>query len=760
MDNTKKLDLGAFPSILYEGTQTNWNGLIGKLELQAMDPVWIEDVQAFPDVKRRTVKVSVTIGACPGFTPLLAVFDVDQHPVNVSLSESATHACAEIPLGGHNEPWDELSPDLQQVVVEIVGHETDRDMRGKPRHFDPCAGSIVPFGIRTFAADGTHFTMNDRSISLRGTLECGIFPKTGYPPMDVPSWQRIMRIAKSYGLNFIRFHSWCPPEAAFTAADMEGIIIQAEGPIANVDKGVGKDPARDQFIEQELLRMVRTYGNHPSFCLMTVGNEYGGDDKLLSHWIDMLRKEDPRRLYCSPTCGQNTANRQFTERDIRGVRGPGTDGDLRAELAKQDRPLVGHEIGQWTFYPNFDEIKKYDGVLAAKNFELVRDDLARKKMLDLAPRFFQATGKQAVLLYKEEIEVIMRTPGYQAFSLLDLHDYPGQGTALIGLLDPFWDSKGFITPEAHRRYCGPVVPLARLKKRTFTADEPLTAAVEIAQFGPRDLPKSQPVWAISDGQGHVIASGELPQIDLPTGKLTSLGQINASLAKAETPCKLNLTVLLKGTEWANDWDIWVYRPPAPISPISLKTAIVSHWADAKAALAAGKKVLFLPAAGEKFANALPGKFLPVFWSPIWFPTQVPNTMGILCDPQHPALACFPTEFYSNWQWWDLLNDSQSMILDATPAGFRPIVQVIDNFGRNHKLGNLFEARVGKGRLLVCTINLPPMYTGVGSPAARQLLYSIYAYACSDRFQPASELDVKTLDALFAPAAGGKKTDGK
>ncbi len=163
---------------------------------------------------------------------------------------------------------------------------------------------------------------------MRGTLECAIFPLTGYPPTDVAAWRRIYRIIKSYGLNFMRFHSWCPPEAAFAAADQEGVMLQVEGPIANID--VGADARRDAFIEAELLRMVRAYGNHPSFCLMTLGNEYGGTDELLSRWIDMLEREDPRHLYSSPSCGQLTANRQFTEGMPRGIHGPGTDADFRA----------------------------------------------------------------------------------------------------------------------------------------------------------------------------------------------------------------------------------------------------------------------------------------------------------------------------------------------------------------------------------------------------------------------------------------------
>ena len=151
--------------------------------------------------------------------------------------------------------------------------------------------------------------------------------------------------------------------------------------------------------------------------------------------------------------------------------------------------------------------------------------------------------------------------------------------------------------------------------------------------------------------------------------------------------------------------------------------------------------------GSKRRTTLPGSFLPVFWSPVWFPTQIPNTSGMLCDPTHPLFAQFPTEFHTNWQWYDLLYHSRAMILDDTPAAFRPLVQVIDNFARNHKLGSVFETRVGRGRLLVCAIDLSPELQQ--RPAVRQFVRSLYAYLDSDAFKPADELGMTVLDDLLA-----------
>jgi hypothetical protein len=412
-------------------------------------------------------------------------------------------------------------------------------------------------------------------------------------------------------------------------------------------------------------------------------------------------------------------------------------------VAKDPRPIVGHEIGQWMFFPDFKQIKKYTGVMRLRNFEMIRQDMERKHLLDLAPQYQQACGLHAVLLYKEEIELLRRTPGYAGFSLLDLHDYPTQGTALVGPLDEFWDTKGFISPAAYRRFCGPTVPLLRIPKRAYTTDEPFSASADISHFGPADLLNVRPSWTIKDGRGRVVASGQLPVLNVSTGKLTPLGKLTAPLAGIMAPGKLTVTVSVAA--FANDWEIWVY-PPTKTVRTPDNVILARAWDEVtKSALAGGKSVLLFPEKTNP-KMSLRGQFLPVFWSPVWFPAQQPNANGILCNPRHPALAQFPTEFHSNWQWWELLNNSRTLILDDTPADFRPIVKVVDNFARNHKLGNLFEARVGPGKLLVCTIDLPRL--AEREPAANQLLKSLYTYVGSASFHPGQALEVAMLDRLF------------
>jgi hypothetical protein len=753
VDNTEKFFLGKFVSVLHGGTPGNMNGIIGRIELQATPPVWLGNVQVYPNVEKKTARVVVEIGNATGKADS-GVLQVGEKSVEARWDEEGGVADVAVDISD-SKLWDEFSPNLQWITIRLGEDE-----------------KAVCFGMREFAVRGTQFTMNGRPLFLRGTVECSTWPLTGCPPMDAPTWRRIYRIIKSYGMNHIRFHSWCPPEAAFMAADIEGIIIHVEGDQANIRDGA--DPAREGFITAELKRIADNYGNHPSFCLMAIGNECYGNNKVMAHWVDMLIHRDPRHLYSSSAGGMMTLNRQWTETAAgRGIHGPGTEYDLR-EVVAQDHltvqrggfsqaelrssplwnkpvPVLGHEIGQWTFFPDYSEMKKYTGVMRLKNFAIIREDLAKKGLLQLESKYVQACGRLSVQLYKEEIEQLLRTPGYGGFTLLALEDYPTQGTALVGPLDEFWASKGFITPDHFRAFCGPTVPLLRMPKRTYSTDEWFTATVDVAHYGPTDLLKAQPVWTIKGEHGSEISSGNFPPLDVQTGKLTALGTINVKLAKVHVPAKLTVSVSLSG--FSNDWDIWAYPPTRTVNPPE-QVAVFRKWEDAVPALANGKTVVLFP---ENPERSLPGKFLPVFWSPIWFPHQQPNTMSILCDPEHPVFEQFPTDSYSDWQWWDLLNHSRSIILDDTPFDLHPIVQVIDNFARNHKLANLFEARVGAGKLLVCTIDL--LRLANESPAANQLLRSIYAYVGSPAFHPTGNLGETLLNKLLA-SAGKPSTAGK
>ena len=756
VDNTIKYNLGPDAHSTSEHTQTNWNGVVGRIELRATDPVWIEDVQVYPNVATKTAEVRVTIGNATGrsLSGRLAVEADDagdrtsqaRKPDVLNCGGDAkprslwqkgdigegriTKIKLDLPMGDDVKLWDEFSPHLCDLTVSLAAEDAGRTLADAKK---------VRFGMRNLSIKNKRFVLNGRNIFFRGTLDCCIYPLTGYPPADVDSWLRVVRICQSYGLNHIRFHSWCPPEAAFEAADRLGFYFQVEVP--TWVNNWGKDARRDQYIEQELQRILDAYGNHPSLMLLTMGNEPSGDKAVLQRFVKIAQERDRRHLYAAASgWGDGPADDYYVTPHARGVRGPATNHDLRTAFASRTKPSISHEIGQWTFYPNMEEIKKYTGVLRARNFELIRDDLAKKGLLDQAADFVRASGLWSVQLYKEEIEVMLRTPGHGGFQLLDLHDFPGQGTALIGLLDPFWDSKGLITPEAFRRFCGPTVPLARLSKRTYTADETLSATVDMAYYGPADLKDAKAVWTLKDEQGNEVAGGSFAPKTLPTGEVTSLGAVEAPLAKVTAPARLTLTVALEGTPIVNDWNLWVY--PAQVDTAPGDVVIATAWdAATRAALDEGKSVLLL-APPKGLAKSVKSLFTTVFWSPVWFKEHANGTMGILCDPKHPALARFPTAMHTDWQWHEPIANSTTMVLDGLPAGLRPIVQVVDNFTKNRRLGFVFEAQVGKGKLMVSSIDLRKDIDK--RPVSRQLLASLLAYMRSDAFRPKEKLDAEVL----------------
>jgi hypothetical protein len=742
VDNTLIYDLGRFVSVYFEGTQTNWNGVIGRMEIVARDPVHVASVRVVPDVDRKLARVEMSVrnasNRTASSTIRLQVRDAQlgfagMATVQFSAERSTTKTVeAEVAIGPDVKLWDEFTPHLYTLEVTLgEGPVQER----------------VTFGMRKLAVQGKRFTLNGRPLLLRGTLECGIFPLTGYPPTDLESWRRIFQIEKSYGLNFIRFHSWTPPQAAFAAADIEGVFIQTEGPQANVQ--TGEVPRRDAFVERELLRIPATYGNHPSFILMAIGNEFGGSMEIVTRWVDLLMKSDDRHLYTTATSNAlKSPNRQWTEdRQMRGVHGPTTDFDYDNLMSKEDRPFIGHEIAQWTFYPDLDETRKYTGVLKAKNFELIRRDLQEKGMLDQARLFLEATGKQAILLYKDEIECIIRTRDYAGYSLLDIHDYPGQGTAMIGFLDAFWDSKGLIRPAEHRGYAGATVPLLRMPKRTYTQKEAFEARVEISHFGQASLPAAETVWSITNEDGALVSNGSLPPQDVKTGQLTPLGKFSANFDRVQQATKLVVNVGLKGRVTTNKWDIWVY-PERSTPQMPDGVVVCAAWGpEARTALAAGKKVVIFQST-FRGAYALKGSFLPVFWSPVWFDRE-PATMGILVNPDHPIFAEFPTDLYSNWQWHSLIEGSHAIVLDSCPKEFRPLVQVVDNFSRNHRLGSVFEAKVGPGKLLVCSLQLNQDAPDNQTPEQRAMLASIASYVGSQTFAPTQVFLPRFFDGLLA-----------
>lgn len=704
-------------------TQIMWNGVLGRMELNVA-PV-ITDVQIYPDIEKQQVSIKVRGSAADyGFT----LDGCSVVPTKVGDGEYV------LPIS-NMKLWDEFTPNLYTLTATTL----------------PSSSLSVSFGMRSFKAKGNRLLINGNPTFLRGTLECCIFPLTGTPPTDERGWMKVFTTAREYGLNHLRFHSWCPPEAAFRVADKMGFYCQVELP--NWSLKVNQDSATAKFLYQEFGNIIRNYGNHPSLCIISCGNELQPDFKFLNELTHYMKTQDPRHLYVTSTFTFEKGHgvKQEPEDDIfitqwtdngwvrgQGVfdeRVPDFKSDYREAAKNITVPLVSHEIGQYSVYPNIKEIDKYTGILDPLNFKAIRNDLQKKGLLHKADDYLKASGKLAVILYKEEIERAMKTPQQSGFQLLDLHDFPGQGTALVGLLDAFWDSKGLVEPQRFREACAPVVPLAQFDKAVWKADETFTARVDIANYSLESMEGKTICWQLADEMGDVYAEG--------SGK-----NISISLNKVSEAKRLELIVSIKDTPWRNRWNIWVY--PDVIMPQDKQILVTSNIDEAMKALNKGKKVLFSPK--KETVKGLEGKFLPVFWSPVHFPKQA-GTMGLLCDPRHPALAHFPTDMHSDWQWWNLVKRSRVMVLDSI-APVSPIVESVDNFVNNRRLAQVFEAKVGKGCLIFSSIDL---LTDGNLPEIRQMQYSLLKYMQGSEFHPSASLSESQLRSLLLNEATEQKS---
>lgn len=752
VDNSHRYDISVGDRLLCHSytneTQIIWNGILGDIKLSASDKVSIAVSRIIPNIEDKTIEVwTITNNNTDKEVPSNLSLEAKSKDGKTSFATLSTPVVVAqgtdtikttYTLGDKAVLWDEFTPQIY-TLSSTLSNETFCDTQSND------------FGLRELSNSGSKMAINNRPLFLRGTLECSIFPLTGTPPTTHAGWAKVFNSAKEWGLNHLRFHSWCPPQDAFEVADSMGFYLQVELPVWSVS--IKEECPETQFIRAEGRRIINEYGNHPSLCFIALGNELQSNFDLLSDMLREIKSNDSRHLYTTtaftfekghgdwPEPLDDFFITQWTKKGwVRGqgvfnTNSPSFDKDFSAQVEGMEVPLITHEVGQYSVYPNMAEIDKYTGVLKPLNFISVREDLREKGLLDKAAKYTEASGRLAAVLYKEEIERAMKTAGISGYQLLDLHDFPGQGTALVGLLDAFWDSKGVESAEHFRQFAAPVVPLVRFEKATYLNNETFTATVEVSNYSAEELKNQKINWALKNGE-EVVAEGSLSAENITWGHNANVGTIEIPLSKITAAAKTNLTVSLEGTEYLNDWNVWVY--PSDIKPNFGDVHYTRSLKEAEKLLAEGKKVLLNPE--WRAMEGIEGKFLPVFWSPVHFPKQA-ATMGVLTDPSHPALKNFPTEMHSNWQWWDLTINSTTMIVDNL-KGITPIVEQVDNFANNRRLASMFEAKVGEGSLVVASFDLASDLDK--RPVAKQMLYSVLEYMNSSEFAPKTDSDISDL----------------
>lgn len=736
VDNTKSLLPLGGSHAYSEHTQTNWNGILGDFYIRCLEGTDIQTVRV-EVAEEGDGEVNLTVLNTDPYKKdeyfEIIIYDTEgneclrkQQRLEVVTGESTLRLFFNL---SKPELWDEYSPRPYTLQVHCIGNEIKKQ---------------VTFGIRSFKANGSKLENNGRTVFLRGKHEGGVFPLTGYAEMRKEEWKRYFSIVRSYGLNHVRFHSWCPPEAAFQAADEQGIFLQVELPLwGSYTTG---DTLLTNYMKTEGEKIMKVYGNHPSFVMFSLGNELAGDTCLMRSVVEHLKEKDPRHLYAMGTNNFYWDTRTYACEDFFSAMRYGKETsdmhtDLRGSFSFADsndggiinsyppntlrnfenainglnKPVIGHETGQYQTFPDFKEIKKYTGVMQPLNFYVIKKRLTQAGLISQAENFLKASGALSALCYREEIEMALRTSGFSGFQLLDLEDYPGQGTALIGILNAFMESKGVISQEHWTKFCNDVTPLARFPKYCWSTNEVFKADIEVAHYGKKDLLQQKIRCSLLTESGRLISEKHFTA-DLKQGNLNNIASIEIPLNCIEVNEKLSLLVSLEDTDYNNSWDIWVYRPDSTsiIKEGQINNITVTRNSDLfSRCVVEGRKVLYIPHHEEIAKQSVGGLFITDFWNYSAFKQTAinmkkepsPGTFGLLINSTHPIFKSFPTDFHTNWQWWNIIKHSRPMILDNYPSEFRPIVQVIDNWDRNHKLGLIYEVPETKGKALVCVSDL-------------------------------------------------------
>lgn len=776
-------------------TATNWGGITGEAKIEAYPQTYIDAVEIKPNVDHQLVEFDILLGNLsrdPDKEYSISVEVLSNEGKTVTVDTTSTKdsnqenkAQLTVDLGSKAICWSDDTPYLYRTNITLV-----------------CNGEMVDvqhrrFGLRTITTKGKHILLNGETIFLRGYVDCCIFPQTGYPIWDQEHYRKQFRIVKQYGFNHVRLHGWTAPKPFWEAADEEGMIVQTELPHWSgfyLKRGEKPNDSAHEFLNRELLRVLKDFNEHPSFTMLSLGNELISAEghENLNEMVKKARSIDSTRIYTD-----NTGFGELPAHDREGdyfiptlnwhppyeidfAAGPNTMEDYNAVTSQENKPLIAHEHGQFTMYARPSEESKYRGALRPSWLNTMKETLEKKGLDDRVDEFINASGALQVSAIKESMERARRTKGLSGIQLLDIRDFPGQGHATTGVLDVFWENKGMISSDLFRRFNDERVLLMRSPTRTFYAGESIEVIIELSNFGKNPVRSGKLKWRLDDGE-KTYDSGTVSSEEIHSGSVEPVCRISVVTPENEVHSFTLIAELETEDEVVvNQWDFWAFPRPQLHDNVDKIRTNMSHLqsylygAQFRQKLFKGggagypeepninlaitdqmsmELLQYLLDGGKAWLMLKEGRqhdevitrYLPTFWNYLWFPAQVGTTMGMMIN-EHPSLGRFPHDGKSNWQWYYLVDHSISLGLDLVPQ-IEPIVEVVDNFNRTKKLSYAFETQVGKGKLFVSSFKFHEV-NDLKRPETAFLMGEIINYLLSENFDPASKLTVGELLSLF------------
>lgn len=803
-----------YSSAATDETQTNWNGILGECSMYTRPQNFIDSLRVYPRAVKKEEKnkaggyvLDVCVELAPGAKKVykdakiilqseaLAAGELEDTQTLTEIISYSGERLAEagtdkeenpktmeiwfrdLPLRENVKLWDEDEGNLYEMAVTLDNGMSAEDKGGST------AECRTRFGIRSFGDNGSgRLALNGRAIFLRGEANCAEYPETGHPPMTIPEWKEMLLKYRSYGINFVRFHSHCEPEAAFAAADELGMLLQPELSHWDPKDAFGTEESY-RYYRAELVDLLKTYANHPSFVMLTLGNELQAQDEGRERMRELVRtakRMDPTRLYANGSNafygeeGCDPESDFYTSQSCKDVVIRGTFSGMRgylnenypsadrtydeamAEIRKEyQKPVFSFEVGQFEVLPDFEELESFHGISDPVNLKLIKKRVEERGLLPTWEKYVEATGELSRLAYREEIEAAMRTRELSGISLLGLQDFPGQGTALVGMMNSHLEPKpyDFARPERFREFFQECRILVKLPHYTYEAGERLIAEVEAANFGKRNI-EGVFCWTLAGkksvsengncepaeikSKNTVIATGEDTEITIcRPGSYTEVGSLDIPLDFVEKNTALTLKVRIGDSISA--YPIWVYRKTTPVCPENVYETRAFDVKTREILQNGGRVYLSPDADKESLPNSIKTQFTTDFWSVGTFADQE-GGMGQLIDTEHPIFKEFPTDFHTDWQWW-IMATKRAVIL---PHPMKTIITEMDSYAFLRPMAQMIEFRCLKGKVLLSTMEL---HKSQQYPEVRALQASIYTYLSGENFEPAEEITEEELSML-------------
>lgn len=770
-------------------TQTNWNGILGYLRIRKENQVFIEAIRVYPhktfvdiEIDLNGIKDFSVINqgkyqlelCCSAFLQEIHCFCEKQwkekkesltakiQQISSTSEQRMTLLFSNIVLKENIKYWEEEEGHLYELKVIFKQYKKDTSL-------PIVQEKTISFGIREFGFnEEKRLTLNHRVFFLRGETNCCVFPEEGHPPMTKAKWKQVLEQYACYGVNYVRFHSWCPPEEAFLAADELGIMLQPELSQWNCQDAF-QEEGSIFYYELELYSILSFFCNHPSFVMLTFGNELqtGKEGhKQMDRLLLEAKKLDPTRLYANSSNyhygeeGEDEYSDFYTSsnyyKEMLRATNAALIGHINHEypsachnynkvvdmIRKKGKPVFGFEVGQYEILPDLNEIEMFQGVTRAVNLEIVEKNRNQVGLSNEWDQYSRATGELSFICYREEVEAVLRTFGMSGLCLLGLQDFPGQGTALVGMLNSHLIPKPyeFAKPERFHRFFNSVVVLLFLPRYTYTVRETLQAKIKVANYGKTKLKEEASIRILE--KETLIYEKHFPKAEYPNGGLFDIGVLEFHFAPEQIGFigrQYQIEICLGN--YINEYPIWVYPEYVNVNNPNVKICS-SLSKELLEEILQGSVVFFEPnLSKDTLPQSVEGHFSTDFWSVGTFSFQE-GTMGLVIDTKHPIFDSFPTQFHSNWQWWSSQTGSRPLLL---PKHIHAVITVADSCTRLRHMGVLLEAKVGKGTIMISTMGLQQKQQ---YPENRALFYSILQYMNSKKFMPTQELSAQELTALL------------